>query len=158
MVYNREAKAVTGSTASRFWQDYVPQGVSGDDVLLLLAGRLPANLRLGDIRGDQEGAGFWLYGVGAEGIRHEILFARQASRVLRHILRDGRGKVLFDVSYDQYEEEDPLCPRPLALHVEGKTITGTIALRFDRIFAGKAIPAQTFRIKPPGHYLIQEVE
>lgn len=158
MVYNREAKAVTGSTVSRFWQDYVPLGVSTDDMLLLLAGRLPANLRLQDIRGDQESAGFWLYGVGAEGIRHEILFDRHASRVLRHILRDGRKTVLFDVSYDQYEAEDPLCPLPLALRVEGKTITGAIVLRFDRLFSGPKISAQTFRITPPGHFLVHEVE
>lgn len=158
MVYNREAKAVTGSTASRFWQDYVPQGVSATDMLLLLTGRLPADLRLKDIRGDQEGAGFWLYGVGVEGIRHEILFDRQAARVLRHILRDGRGKVLFDVSYDQYAADDPLCPQPLALRIDGKNITGTIVLRFDRIFSGEVLPAKTFQIKPPGHFLIQEVE
>lgn len=158
MVYNRDAKAVTGSTASRFWQDYVPQGVSAEDMLLLLAGRLPADLRLQDIRGDREGAGFWLYGVGVEGIRHEILFDCRAARVLRHILRDGRGKVLFDVRYDQYAEGDLPCPQPVALQIEGKTITGTIILRFDRVFFGEALPAKTFRITPPGHFLVQEAE
>ncbi|MHB8810468.1 MAG: hypothetical protein ACYC9M_10705 [Desulfobulbaceae bacterium] len=158
MVYNRDAKAVTGSTASRFWQDYVPPGVSAEDMLLLLAGRLSADLRVKDIRGDQEGAGFWLYGVGVEGIRHEILFDSRAPRVLRHILRDGRGKVLFDVRYDQYAEADPRCPQPLTLRIEGKTITGTIILRLDRVFAGEAQPAKTFRITPPGHFLVQEAE
>lgn len=158
MVYNREAKAVTGSTASRFWQDYVPQGVSAADIVLLLAGHLPANLRLQDIRGDREGAGFWLYGVGSEGIRHEILFDHQVSRVLRHILKDGSETVLYDVTYEQYGTGDPLCPLPEALRVEGKTITGTVILRFDRLFTGQAIPAQTFHITPPGHFLVQKVE
>jgi len=158
MVYNREAKAVTGSTASRFWQDYVPPGVSADDIVLLLAGRLPANLRLLDIRADKKGAGYWLYGVGTEGIRHEILFALQTSRVLRHILKDGSETVLFDVSYDQYEETDALCSQPSVLSVEGKTITGTVILRLDRFFTDQAILSQAFQITPPGHFLVQKVE
>lgn len=158
MAYNREAKAVTGSTASRFWQDYVPRGVSTDDIVLLLAGKLPANLRLKDTRGDQDGAGFWLYGAGIEGIRHEILFDRHVSRVLRHILKDGRETVLFDVTYDQYEATDPLCPQPSALRVEGETITGAVILRFDRFFTDQAIPSQMFHITPPDHFLVQEVE
>jgi hypothetical protein len=158
MVYNREAKAVTGSTASRFWQDYVPQGVSADDIVLLLAGRPPGSLRLNDIRADREGAGFWLYGVGNEGIRHEILFDSHPSRILRHILRDGRETVLFDVNYDQYEATDSLCSLPSVFRIEGKTITGTVILHFDRLFTGQEIPAQTFHITPPGHFLVQEVE
>jgi hypothetical protein len=158
MVYNREAKAVTGSTASRFWQDYVPRGVSTDDIVLLLAGKLPANLRLKDTRADQDGVGFWLYGVGTEGIRHEILFDRHISRVLRHILKDGRETVLFDVIYDQYEAIDSPCPQPSALRIEGETITGSVILRFDRVFTDQAIPSQTFHITPPGHFLVQEVE
>lgn len=158
MVYNREAKAVTGSTASRFWQDYVPPGVSSDDLVHLLAGHLPANLRLKDIRGDQDGDGFWVYGVGSEGVRHEVLFDHQVSRVLRHILKDGGESVLYDVAYEQYEASDSPCPLPSALRVEGKTITGTVTLHFDRVFNGQAIPAQTFHITPPGHFLVQEVE
>jgi hypothetical protein len=158
MVYNREAKAVTGSTASRFWQDYVPQGVAADDIVLLLAGHLPADLRQKDIRGDRDGAGFWLYAAGSEGIRHEILFDHRVSRVLRHILRDGNGTVLYDVTYEQYGAGDPLCPLPSVLRVEGKTITGTVILRFDRLFTGQAIPPQTFHITPPGHFLVQQVE
>ena len=158
MVYNREAKAVTGSTASRFWRDYVPDGVSAADIVLLLAGRPPADMSLKDVRGDRDGAGFWLYGVGDEGIRHEILTDPQTSRVLRHILKDGRETVLFDVRYDRYAAGDQPCSLPSSLRVAGKTITGTILLHLDRMFAGQPIPAQTFRITPPGHFLVQEVE
>ncbi|MHB8789307.1 MAG: hypothetical protein ACYDBT_05450 [Desulfobulbaceae bacterium] len=158
MVYNREAKAVTGSTASRFWREYVPDGVSGADIVLLLAGRPPADLVLKDVRGDRDNAGFWLYGVGPEGIRHEILTDHQASRVLRHIVKDGRESVLFDVGYDRYASGDQLCPLPATLSVTGKTITGTILLHLDQMFSGPPIPAQTFQIIPPGHFLVQEVE
>jgi hypothetical protein len=158
MVYNREAKAVIGSTASRFWRDYVPDGVSGADIVLLLAGRPPADLLLKDVRGDREGAGFWLYGVGPEGIRHEILTDHQNSRVLRHIVKDGREAVLFDVRYDRYADGDQPCPLPSTLSVTGKTITGTILLHLERMFSGQPIPAQTFQITPPGHFLVQEVE
>lgn len=158
MVYNREAKAVTGSTASRFWRDYVPDGVSAADIVLLLAGRPPADMSLKDVRSDRDSAGFWLYGVGEEGIRHEILTDPQTSRVLRHILKDGRETVLFDVGYDRYAAGDQPCPLPMTLRVAGKTITGTILLHFDRMFSGQPIPARTFQITPPGHFLVQEVE
>ena len=158
MVYNREAKAVTGSTASRFWQDYVPPGVAADDLLLLLAGRVPANLRLKDIRGEQGGAGVWLFAVGSEGLRHEILLDRNASRVLRHILKDGRDTTLLDVTYEQYAAEEPLCPRPLALRIEGETITGTLIVHFDRFFTGQPLPPQNFQLTLPGHFTVQQVE
>jgi outer membrane lipoprotein-sorting protein len=158
MVYNREAKAVTGSTSSRFWRDYVPDGVSGADIVLLLAGRPPADLQLKDVRGDRDGAGFWLYGVGGEGIRHEILTDPQTSRVLRHIVKDGRETVLFDVRYDRYAAGDQPCPLPATLRVTGKTITGTLLLHLDRMFSGQPIPAQTFRITPPPHFQVQQMQ
>lgn len=158
MVYNREARAVTGSTASSFWREQVPAGVDIADLLLLLAGRLPDNLRLKDVRGDLAGTGFWLFAVGRDGLRHEILLDPQISRVLRHILKDGSDKVLFDISYDQYEEKDSRCPLPLALRVEGQTITGTLILHFARFYTGQPLTAQTFRITPPGHFAVQTVE
>ena len=158
MVYNRDAKAVTGSTASRFWHDYVPSGVSAADMLLLLAGRSPENLRLMEVFGNQEGSGFWLYGVGAEGIRHEILFEHESSLVRRHIIKNGDDAVLFDVVYNEFSEDDPFCPRPRVMQVEGKNITGTILLRVDQVYSGQPIPAQNFRVIPPPHFLVQEVD
>jgi hypothetical protein len=124
----------------------------------MLAGRLPDNLRLKDVRGDLAGAGYWLFGVGSDGLRHEILFDHGVARIQRHILKDGDDKVLFDVAYDRYEESDGPCARPALLRVEGKTITGTLILHFDKFYTVQPFPPQTFRITPPAHFTVEMVE
>jgi hypothetical protein len=111
-----------------------------------------------EVFGNQEGSGFWLYGVGAEGIRHEILFDHDGFIINRHLVKNGEGTILFDVTYDQYTASAPLCPLPQLLHVEGKNITGSLVLRFERIFFGQPIPAKTFQITPPNHFLVQKVD
>ena len=66
--------------------------------------------------------------------------------------------MLFDVCYDQYEDRRFVVPDAPRAPIEGETITGTILLHFDRIFSGQALASQTFRITPPGHFAVEEVE
>ena len=68
MVYNREAKAVTGSTASRFWRDKCRRGWMLPTYCCCWPRAYPQPAPA-DIRGDLDSAGFWLYAVGIEGMQ-----------------------------------------------------------------------------------------
>jgi len=160
MVDNRNAEAVTGPVDSSFWNEFVPAGIFVEDIIPWLRGRLSdQDIRIADVHGDRDDpALIWLLSSTNDGLRHEIGFDHVEGVLRRHILKNNDNSVVLDVRYSRHDEEDGQCPAPRELVVEGKSITGTLTIRFDRIFHNSTLSPGIFQLDLPDHYTVTEVE
>ncbi len=161
MVDNRNAEAVIGPVDSSFWNEFVPAGIYVEDIIPWLRGRLSdQDVRITDVHGDMDDPALvWLLSETSDGLRHEIGFDPAEGVIHRHILKNhDNGAVVLDVRYSRYDNGDEQCPVPRELVVEGKSITGTLTIRFDRIFHDSIFSPGIFQLDLPDHYTVTEVE
>lgn len=161
MVDNRRAEAVTGPVESGFWYEFFPPGVYVEDFIPWLTGRLPdQDFQINATLGDRDDPTLvWMISPAGEGMWHDIGFDFAAGVMRRHILRsETDNKALLDVRYIRYNMEDAQCPLPMELEVAGQSITGTLLIRFDRIFTDTTLSPRIFLLDIPDHYTVEEVE
>lgn len=161
MVDNRNAEAVTGPVDSAFWNEFVPAGIFVEDIIPWLNGRLSdQDFRITGVYGDRDVPALaWLISVTGDGLTHEIGFDYAEGVLRRHILKnDADNTVVLDVKYTRYSQKDTQCPVPLELAVEGRSITGTLFIRFDRVFTDSTLSPRIFQLVLPDHYTVNEVE
>lgn len=161
IVDNRNAEAVTGPVDSAFWNEFVPAGIFVEDIIPWLSGSLSdQDLKITGMYGDMDDAAlFWLNSAAGDGLTHEIAFNCVEGVIRRHIIRnDVDGTVVLDITYTRYGRKDMQCPVPLELVVEGRSITGTLTIRFDRIFMDSTLSPGIFQLDLPDHYTVNEVE
>jgi hypothetical protein len=161
MVDNRNAEAVTGPVDSAFWNEFVPAGIFVEDIIPWLSGRLSdQDLKITGMYGDRDDPALvWLNSAVGDGLKHEIGFNCAEGIIRRHIIKnDIDGTVVLDVTYTRYDRKDMQCPVPLEIVVEGRSITGTLTIRFDRIFTDSTLSPRIFQLDLPDHYTVSEVE
>ncbi len=99
-------KAYSGSTRSQTFRKFTPRGFTPELFYYWLTGRLkPGDLRLQAIMRSREEGKFWLQ------INHPdtatdsmVLFDPGELVILRHVIRDGSGAHLIDISYGDYQQ------------------------------------------------------
>lgn len=160
MVDNRKATAYTGRIGSRFWHKYFPADIRVEDLLPLLTGR-PAEqgCTIEDVKGDKtEPEVAWLFPEPVKATGHIIRFDPAAGIILRHLLKDDEDNILLDVAYNRYDHKTTRCAMPMEIQVRGKSITGTLTLRYDRIYPASDLAPSIFELTLPKHYRVQPVD
>lgn len=161
MVDNRRAEAVTGPVDSGFWDEFFPAGIFVEDFIPWLTGRLPdMDFQINAVHGDRDDPALvWLISPGGDSMWHDIGFDQAAGVIRRHILRrEGGSEAVLDVRYPRYNMEDAQCPLPMELEVTGQAITGTLLIRYDRIYPDTTLSPRIFQLAIPDHYTVEEVE
>lgn len=160
MVDNRAATVYRGTTGSKFWHTRVPEAVQAEELLPLIAGSVPsggpANMHPA---GDGEGAGFWYLWTDAHAVGHHVLLERQSGRMLRHLLVDRSGKKqVLNLVYTGCAQGEDGFAWPGRVEITGEAVGGSVMVQFDRVYSHASLPANTFRLTPPAHFTVKEVD
>jgi hypothetical protein len=100
-----EENAYSGSTLSETYNKFAPEGFEPGFSYYWLSGRLqPGEMKIRGVMHDREQNGFWLQIFHAkEDTESMVLFDPEQKVILRHVLRDERGRYLLDVGYTDYQ-------------------------------------------------------
>jgi outer membrane lipoprotein-sorting protein len=124
-----EEKAYLGSVRSEAYDKFAPAGFEPEKSYYWLSGRLPpGDIQIQAVMRDREQDGFWLQISQAGAIDHEsmVLFDPDELLILRHVLRDERGRHLVDVLYTDYQQISGLGNRnPGSARADNSTIVAT---------------------------------
>ena len=159
LVDNRQGRAYRGSTDSKFWHSYVPDAVAAEDLFALLGGMAPEGTgRVTASARDKEGTGFWYVLEAPAGATRHLLLDRRSGTLRRHLLVDD-GTPVLDVVYSGTANADRAGYRwPRELRVTGSAITGTLTVHIDTVYGETPLPAATFQLAVPPHFMVEPVE
>jgi hypothetical protein len=159
LVDNRQSRVYQGSTDSKFWHRYVPDAVAAEDLFLLLGGMSPEGVRRVNASArDKGGAGFWYVLDARNGLTRHLLIDRHSGRIRRHLLVDD-GETVLDIVYSGSTGADGAgYELPRELRVTGSAITGTLTVHIDTVYGFQPLPAATFHLVAPPHFMVEQVE
>jgi hypothetical protein len=156
-----EAKAYEGSTAAAAFRKHAPPGFSPRHTWFWLTGRLARDVRLGEVRRNAEGAGYWLEVPGSAGEgRRLLLFDPATGVVSRALLFDADGKLLLTVQYEEHRLVSSLaggaCLLPGRVSVTSQKHGGALmSIVFDDWILGTGCEAADFTVAvPPGFEIV----
>lgn len=165
-VDNREGQAYRGKTDARFWRRYVPDSVQNTDLFFYLGGLVDPNQvpRVQPFL-DDAGQGFWYVWRDKQAIEHHVLLNQQNGVMQRHFLVDRSGAQLLDVRYSGLLRvaqsatnggEGPSWPQLVA--ISGEAVSGEVEVQVEKVYAFEVRGTAPFRLTPPPHFTIEEVD
>ncbi|ADW18520.1 hypothetical protein Despr_2379 [Desulfobulbus propionicus DSM 2032] len=160
MVDSRIGHAYRGRTDSKFWQEYVPEAVAPADLFALLGGFVNAGQGKNAAPAqDASGEDFWYTWQDDRAMRHHVLLARQSGEMRCHLLMDPQGEELLELRYaDSTREAQSGYRWPGTVRISGEAITGTLTIQVERVYSHTLLEAATFRLDPPPHFTIEQVD
>lgn len=161
-----DAKVFEGGVDSAKFKKFCPPGFSPTYGYYWLTGRLrPGLADIVDVRRQKDVPGYWFdLHLEREELVDRVLFDPDERVVKRHIIQNGRGRVLLDVSYN-YHRNSPLitgegewCPLPAQITVSSLPYNGKMILSFGEIFPGAVFSEEDFEIEFPAGFELEMVE
>lgn len=162
MVDNRHGKGYTGQLDSDFIHSYIPEGVSGETMFLLLAGLPMDNQKPVDIvLVRSEMANYYRYSfIIPDGYTMHSEINTDSGLLSRQFITNKNDEVIITVGYDGSVPINNDCHLPLTLEVEGEAVTGTVQIVIDKVYGDgdHALDDRIFLLQIPEHFTITEVE
>jgi len=154
---NREGEGYIGPLDSDYWQQYIPSAVRPEDLYKWLCGRLKDdNFEVVDVGSDPEG-NYWFVLDYGDGLYHHVQFDQQMKLISRHQLATKKKKIIFDVSYSEYSKGINNSIWPGRVEFRSSAITGSISIKYEKIYSHEIMPEKSFELDLPDHYKIYRV-
>lgn len=165
-VDNRQGQAYQGGTDARFWRRYVPDSVQATDLFFYLGGFVdPHQVPRVQPSLDDAGQGYWYVWRDKQAIEHHVLLDQQNAVMHRHLLVDRKGTQLLDLRYSGSVRaargassggERPSWPKSVV--ISGEAVSGEVEVQVEKIYAFAVRGAAPFRLTPPPHFTVEEVD
>ena len=160
MVDNRRGRGYTGSLDSEFIHEYLPEGISGKTMFLLLAGRFPDDQKpIVSVANDSAGYYRYIFSL-ADGYFLHGEISIGDGLLSRQFVVDKNDEIIIAVRYDGEMPVNNACPLPLVIGVEGEGVTGTVRLVVDKVYDYDAVNVSddVFLLRIPEHFTVTAVE
>ncbi len=154
---NREAEGYTGLLDSDFIHQYLPVGISGDDLFFWISGRVrQQGLQVLSARRAEDGELFWYEIDYGDRLIH--LLGLDRDHLSRHLVLDEEDTVIFDVQYSGYSATPEECNWPGKIVVTGEALAADFILDFTRIYSFSPLQEHLFQLQLPPHFMVREVK
>lgn len=162
-VDNRSVEAYQGQTDSKFWHSYVPDSIKATDLFAYLGGFVdPQQAPMVEPSLDEKGQGYWYLWRDGQTLAHYLLLDGKQGTILRHLLVDQSGDQLLDLRYSgsvrAEKNGDNGLRWPKKIDVSGEAITGEVQLEVEKVYGFSVRGASAFRLTPPPHFSVEQVE
>ncbi len=157
---NRKGAVFQGTTASKFWQAYVPAFLAPEQLPFLLCG-LPHNspARMPEISQQSDQGGFWYVWQDDGHLWHHVLLDRTQGTMSRHLLSNQDQELLLDLAYQEYSQVQGQPSWPRLLTVTGSAVTGTVTLHLAQVaLHADRLPDTAFTLTAPPHFTQEQVD
>ncbi len=153
---NRKGIGYTGQMDSDFIHQYLPYGISGNDLFYWLSGRVPAvGMLVLSARKGRDDALYW----------HEVDYGDRLTHLLgldqellrRHLILDG-DTILYDVEYSGYTDTTEECKWPGRIVITGDRLSADLILEFTKTYSFSPLSEQHFQLRLPPHFTVHEVD
>jgi len=160
LVDNRIGHVYQGPIHAKFWQSYVPAAVAPEDLLPLLGGFLPEGEALQATPAqDAASQGFWYQWPDMRAVRHHVLLDRGSGTMQQHLLVDAQGRTMLELHYAGYRKDAKSgFVWPARVQISGKAVNGTLTLQVEQIYSHTPQKAAAFRLAPPSHFTVEQVQ
>ena len=162
IVDSRQGRGYTGSLNSKLIRSYLPRGVSGKTLFLLLAGRLiddhnPTDIVL--LHGDDMENYYRYSFIISDGNTLHSEINTDSGLLSRQFILDKNDEIIIDTRYAGSVPVGSDC-LPRTLEVEGEAITGVVRIVFDKVYGdgGTTLDDRVFLLQIPAHFTATEVE
>lgn len=154
---NREGEGYTGRLDSDFVHQYLPEGISGDDLFFWISGRIrQEGLQvLSASRAEDENL-FWYEIDYGDRLIHLLGLARD--HLSRHLVLDEEDTIIFDVQYSRYSDTPEECTWPGEIVVTGEKLAADLTLDFNRFYSFSPLREQLFQLQLPPHFTLHKVK
>ena len=157
LVDNKKGAGYTGRLDSDFIRRYLPESVSGADLFLWISGQVrQEGLRVLSARRAADGEVFWYEIDYGDRLLH--LLALEHDQLVRHLVLDAEGTVIFDVQYRDYSATPADCGWPGKITVAGKAMAADFTLEFTRMYSFSPLPEQLFHLQLPQHFTVHQLQ
>jgi len=159
LVDNRSSEGYTGALDSDFIGEYLPAGISGQDLFLWLSGRIRSRgLQVLSIRKAEQGDLFWYEVDYGDRLIHLLGLNRDS--LIRHLVLDEEEKIMVDVRYMDYQDSEKAgdCSWPGKIEVCGQDAATVLSLEFTRIYGFSLLQQQLFHLRFPAYFTVHRVE
>lgn len=154
---NREGEGYTGRLDSDFIHQYLPEGISGDDLFFWISGQVrQQGLQVMSARRAKEGELFWYEIDYGDRLIH--LLGLDRDHLSRHLVLDEEDTVILDVQYSGYSTTPEECIWPGKIVVTGEALAADFTLDFTRIYSFSPLHKQLFQLQLPPHFTVREVK
>ncbi len=163
-VDNRSGEVFQGKTSSEFWRGYVPESIKDSDLFAYLGGFVDPQHAPVTVRPalDEEGKGFWYLWRDNQSIQHSVLLDSMHGAMQRHLLVDRSGERIVDLRYSgsvgAKKNGTGGLSWPEQVTVSGKAISGELQLQVEKIYSFTVEGTAAFRLTPPPHFTVEQVE
>lgn len=162
-VDNRSGEAYQGKTDSKFWHSYVPDSIETTDLFAYLGGFVdPGRVTRVEPSLDEAGQGYWYVWRDGRALDHYVLLDGKRGSLLRHLLVDHSGDPLLDLRYSGWAASARSGEKglhwPEKVEVSGEALTGEVRLQVEKIYGFSVRGTAAFRLTPPPHFSIEQVE
>ncbi|WP_448872025.1 hypothetical protein [Desulfobulbus propionicus] len=165
-VDNREGRAYRGKTDAAFWRRYVPKSVQAADLFYYLGGGVDPN-QVPRVQSsvDATSRGYWYKWRDNQAIGHHVLLDNRTGMMQRHLLIDRSGKQVLDLQYrgsvgtvNSVAGEAKQLSWPQVVIISGEAVSGEVEVRAEKIYGFAIRGAALFRLTPPPHFSLEEVD
>lgn len=154
---NREGEGYTGRLDSDFIRQYLPEGISGEDLFFWISGQIrKKGLRVLSASRAVDGEFFWYEIDYGDRLIH--LVALDRDHMSRHLVLDEKDTVIFDVQYSGYSATPEECVWPRTIEVTGEALAADFTLDFNRFYSFSPLQEKLFQLQLPSHFTVRKVK
>ena len=149
----RGREAYTGKVDAAGAKRYLPSRLAAPWSYYWLIGRLPpGKVDWRPLGRDRDDGGVWFEAVGADGLRHRILFSPRRALITRHQALDADGTTReVDISYEYGDDGDGGCPLPRRLRINAAN-GAEIVLTMKAYYPAEGVTEDRFLLDVPAGF------